>query len=72
MKIKYKVMFKNGKVKTYKSKHVSCKECKNGIIESNEFWKECFKKNHDGYFTIQKNILRISDVSSIRVSKTLL
>ena len=37
MKIKYKVMFKNGKVKTYKSKHVSCKECKNGIIESNEF-----------------------------------
>jgi hypothetical protein len=71
MKLKFKVMFKNGKTKSYKTTSMSNSECEDRKDYFQSFFKEMFKENVDGNFVVKDSIIRCSDISSVKISYTL-
>lgn len=71
MKLKFKIIFKNGKIKTYKSYNMSYEDCENKKESFIALFKQTFKENIDAHLTIKNNVIRCSDISSIKISKSL-
>lgn len=67
MKLKFKILFKNGKTKVYKSKHI--KNCDEKIEELIETTKTALHNDISGKITVYNNIIRYSDISAIQIKK---
>jgi hypothetical protein len=72
MKLKFIIMFKNGKIKTYKTKYMNDEECKENEKKYKEFFQQAFQGDISGYFTVKEYTIRISDISSINIKKVLI
>jgi len=71
-KLKFKVLFKSGIKKSYKSKSFSSyKQCKSNKEEYISFFKVCFRDDKDGQLNIGNNIIRTSDVSAVTIKITI-
>lgn len=67
MKVKFKVLFKNGKTKVYKSGYEeNLNKFREDVINTLSL---ALKEDVSGKLTVGNNIIRFSDISAIQIKK---
>ena len=64
-RINMKVLFNNGKSKTYRSYFTNFKECKKLKQKYINLFQKGFAENIKGYFIVKNDVIRLKDISAI-------
>ncbi len=67
MKVKFTVLYNNGKTRKYKTAFTSLKECRKIKSHYISFFEEAFKENISGELHICNSIIKITDISSVKI-----
>jgi hypothetical protein len=67
MKLKFKVLFKNGKTKVYKSSHE--KDCDKIFVKMMETTMDALHRDLNGRLKVKNDVIRYNDISAIQIKK---
>lgn len=70
MRIRFKVMFNNGKIRSYYSPIITYKQAKEQRVKFKDFFDVAFKEGHTGSLCVRDYIIRVSDISNVHMKIT--
>lgn len=67
-RVKFRVMYKNGRIESYKSGRVPLKDARRTRDNFKGYFKVYFNGNEDAHVIVKDTVIRVKDISSIEIT----